>query len=153
LMRTGSVAPDTQHPTPDTRPFTPDTRHPTPNTPPPTPHTLHPTPNTLHPTPDTHPPDVIVSDIGMPEEDGYELMRKVRALPPEQGPDSRHRQPGVTKTVGTRHWASPWSAPPRHPSAVAAPGTPVVGALVQAILGGLIALTFCSLSRLRTSDL
>jgi PAS domain S-box-containing protein len=31
------------------------------------------------------PPDVIISDIGMAEEDGYELMRKVRALPPEQG--------------------------------------------------------------------
>ena len=30
-------------------------------------------------------PDVLVSDIGMPEEDGYELLRKVRALPPEQG--------------------------------------------------------------------
>ncbi len=31
------------------------------------------------------PPEVIISDIGMPEEDGYELMRKVRVLPPEQG--------------------------------------------------------------------
>jgi PAS domain S-box-containing protein len=31
------------------------------------------------------PPDIIISDIGMAEEDGYELMRKVRALPPEQG--------------------------------------------------------------------
>jgi CheY-like chemotaxis protein len=31
------------------------------------------------------PPDIIVSGIGMAEEDGYELMRKVRALSPEQG--------------------------------------------------------------------
>ncbi len=31
------------------------------------------------------PPDIIISDIGMAEEDGYDLMRKVRALPPEQG--------------------------------------------------------------------
>jgi PAS domain S-box-containing protein len=31
------------------------------------------------------PPDVIISDIGMAEEDGYELLHKVRALPPEQG--------------------------------------------------------------------
>jgi CheY-like chemotaxis protein len=31
------------------------------------------------------PPDVIISDIGMAEQDGYELMRKVRALPPEEG--------------------------------------------------------------------
>jgi PAS domain S-box-containing protein len=30
-------------------------------------------------------PDVLVSDIGMPEEDGYSLIRKVRALPLEQG--------------------------------------------------------------------
>ncbi|HEU4477465.1 MAG TPA: ATP-binding protein [Pyrinomonadaceae bacterium] len=30
-------------------------------------------------------PDVMVSDIGMPREDGYELMRKVRALPPDKG--------------------------------------------------------------------
>ena len=30
-------------------------------------------------------PDVLVSDIGMPDEDGYELIRKVRALRPEEG--------------------------------------------------------------------
>jgi CheY-like chemotaxis protein len=30
-------------------------------------------------------PDVLVSDIGMPGEDGYTLMRKVRALEAEQG--------------------------------------------------------------------
>ena len=30
-------------------------------------------------------PDILVSDIGMPEEDGYSLICKVRALPPEQG--------------------------------------------------------------------
>nr|MDQ3349971.1 PAS domain S-box protein [Acidobacteriota bacterium] len=30
-------------------------------------------------------PDVILSDIGMPVEDGYDLIRKVRALPPEEG--------------------------------------------------------------------
>src|SRR5262249_44330679 len=32
-------------------------------------------------------PDVLVSDIGMPEEDGYELIRKVRALPRDRGGD------------------------------------------------------------------
>jgi PAS domain S-box-containing protein len=30
-------------------------------------------------------PDVLLSDIGMPDVDGYMLMRQVRALPPEQG--------------------------------------------------------------------
>jgi len=30
-------------------------------------------------------PDILISDIGMPEEDGYTLIRKVRALGPEQG--------------------------------------------------------------------
>ncbi|OUL20679.1 diguanylate cyclase [Nostoc sp. 106C] len=30
-------------------------------------------------------PDILLSDIGMPEMDGYMLMRQVRSLPPEQG--------------------------------------------------------------------
>ncbi|MDB5295740.1 MAG: hypothetical protein JWO31_1723 [Phycisphaerales bacterium] len=30
-------------------------------------------------------PDVLVSDIGMPGQDGYELIRRVRALPPDRG--------------------------------------------------------------------
>ncbi|NMG20264.1 hypothetical protein DP116_12665 [Brasilonema bromeliae SPC951] len=30
-------------------------------------------------------PDIVVSDIGMPEMDGYMLMRQIRALPVEQG--------------------------------------------------------------------
>ncbi|HEX8650448.1 MAG TPA: CHASE domain-containing protein [Pyrinomonadaceae bacterium] len=30
-------------------------------------------------------PDVLISDIGMPVEDGYQLIRKVRALAPERG--------------------------------------------------------------------
>jgi CheY-like chemotaxis protein len=30
-------------------------------------------------------PDILISDIGMPEEDGYSLIQKVRALPLEQG--------------------------------------------------------------------
>jgi len=33
-------------------------------------------------------PNVIVSDIGMPEEDGYRFIRRVRALPPEEGGDT-----------------------------------------------------------------
>ena len=40
--------------------------------------------------------------------------------------------PSGTESGMIQRWqeASPWSAPPRHPSAAAAPGTPVVGALV-----------------------
>jgi hypothetical protein len=30
-------------------------------------------------------PDVLVSDIGMPDEDGYALIRQVRSLPAGQG--------------------------------------------------------------------
>jgi len=31
------------------------------------------------------PPDILLSDIGMPDMDGYMLMRQIRALPPDQG--------------------------------------------------------------------
>ncbi|WP_016952438.1 response regulator [Anabaena sp. PCC 7108] len=31
------------------------------------------------------PPDILITDIGMPKIDGYMLMRQIRALPPEQG--------------------------------------------------------------------
>jgi CheY-like chemotaxis protein len=30
-------------------------------------------------------PDVLLGDIGMPNEDGYSMIRRIRALPPEQG--------------------------------------------------------------------
>jgi PAS domain S-box-containing protein len=33
----------------------------------------------------TEVPDVMISDIGMPGEDGYDLIRRVRLLPPESG--------------------------------------------------------------------
>jgi CheY-like chemotaxis protein len=33
-------------------------------------------------------PNFLLSDIGMPGEDGYGLLRRVRALPPEQGGDT-----------------------------------------------------------------
>lgn len=43
-------------------------------------------------------PDVLVSDIGMPDEDGYALIARVRALPPEQG----GRIPAVALTAYAR---------------------------------------------------
>ncbi len=44
------------------------------------------------------PPDVLVSDVGMPGESGYDLIRKVRHLPPEQG----GRTPAVALTAYAR---------------------------------------------------
>jgi CheY-like chemotaxis protein len=43
-------------------------------------------------------PDLLVSDIGMPGEDGYALIRKVRALDPEEGGDT----PAVALTAYAR---------------------------------------------------
>ncbi len=43
-------------------------------------------------------PDVLVSDIGMPVEDGYHLIRTVRALPPTEG----GRTPAIALTAYTR---------------------------------------------------
>ena len=43
-----------------------------------------------------HRPDVILSDIGMPGEDGYTLIRQVREL---EGPQSRERTPAMAITA------------------------------------------------------
>lgn len=43
-------------------------------------------------------PDVLISDIGMPDEDGYELIRKVRSLPFESG----GKTPAVALTAYAR---------------------------------------------------
>ena len=34
---------------------------------------------------EAHHPDILLSDLGMPGEDGYALIQKVRDLPPERG--------------------------------------------------------------------
>jgi PAS domain S-box-containing protein len=34
-----------------------------------------------------HRPDILISDLGMPDEDGYSLIEKIRALPAERGGD------------------------------------------------------------------
>ena len=43
-------------------------------------------------------PDVLISDIGMPEMDGYEMIRRIRTLPAEQG----GRVPAVALTAYAR---------------------------------------------------
>ncbi|HEX8148997.1 MAG TPA: PAS domain S-box protein [Pyrinomonadaceae bacterium] len=43
-------------------------------------------------------PDLLISDIGMPDEDGYEMMRRVRRLPPEAG----GRVPAIALTAYAR---------------------------------------------------
>lgn len=43
-------------------------------------------------------PDIVISDIGMAGEDGYTLIRKIRALPPEQG----GRVPAIALTAFAR---------------------------------------------------
>jgi PAS domain S-box-containing protein len=43
-------------------------------------------------------PDLLISDIGMPEEDGYELIRRVRSLPDESG----GRVPAIALTAYAR---------------------------------------------------
>ncbi|HZH33516.1 MAG TPA: ATP-binding protein, partial [Pyrinomonadaceae bacterium] len=44
------------------------------------------------------PPDILVSDIGMPDEDGYSLIRRIRALPADKG----GRTPAIALTAYAR---------------------------------------------------
>jgi CheY-like chemotaxis protein len=46
----------------------------------------------------TNTPDVLISDIGMPEVDGYDLIRQVRKLPPARG----GTVPAIALTAYTR---------------------------------------------------
>ena len=43
-------------------------------------------------------PDVLISDIGMPDEDGYDLIRKVRAQPS----DNQRNIPAIALTAFAR---------------------------------------------------
>jgi len=44
------------------------------------------------------PPDILISDIGMPGTDGYDLIKQVRALPPDRG----GKVPAIALTAYTR---------------------------------------------------
>ena len=44
-------------------------------------------------------PEVIISDVGMPDEDGFDLIRQVRALPPGSG--------GLTPAIALTGYARP----------------------------------------------
>ena len=43
-------------------------------------------------------PDILISDLAMPLVDGYELVRQVRTLPPEQG--------GMVPAIALSAWAT-----------------------------------------------
>jgi PAS domain S-box-containing protein len=77
-------------------------------------------------------PDVIVSDIGMPETDGYSLMRSIRARPPEAG----GRTPAVALTAYARAEDAQRAFVAGYQSHVAKPIEPAQLATVVANLGG-----------------
>jgi PAS domain S-box-containing protein len=77
-------------------------------------------------------PDVIVSDIGMPEEDGYALIRKIRALPSESGGGT----PAVALTAYAREDDARRAFAAGYQIHVAKPVEPTQLATVVANLGG-----------------
>jgi PAS domain S-box-containing protein len=77
-------------------------------------------------------PDVIVSDIGMPDVDGYSLMRTIRALPPEAG----GRTPAVALTAYARAEDAQRAFVAGYQMHVAKPVEPTRLATVVANLGG-----------------
>jgi CheY-like chemotaxis protein len=77
-------------------------------------------------------PDVIVSDIGLPEEDGYSLIRKIRSLPSESG----GRTPAVALTAYAREEDAHRAFAAGYQIHLAKPVEPVELATVVANLGG-----------------
>jgi signal transduction histidine kinase/CheY-like chemotaxis protein len=94
-----------------------------------------------------HLPDILVSDIGMPQEDGYSLMRRIRSLPAHRGGHTRAlaltayaRPEDVSRALAAgfqRHVPKP-IAPGQFLAAVAAlaGGTPSLGAIAAAKSAG-----------------
>jgi PAS domain S-box-containing protein len=77
-------------------------------------------------------PDVIVSDIGLPEEDGYSLIKKIRSLPTERG----GRTPAVALTAYAREEDAFRAFAAGYQIHVAKPVEPTELATVVANLGG-----------------
>jgi PAS domain S-box-containing protein len=77
-------------------------------------------------------PDVVVSDIAMPQMDGYALIRKIRALPPSMG----GRTPAVALTAHARSEDAKLAFAAGFQMHVAKPIEPVELAIVVANLGG-----------------
>jgi len=77
-------------------------------------------------------PDVVVSDIGMPEADGFSLIRKIRALPAERG----GRTPAVALTAYARAEDAHRAFAAGYQMHVAKPVEPAQLATVVANLGG-----------------
>jgi CheY-like chemotaxis protein len=77
-------------------------------------------------------PDVVVSDIGMPETDGYALIRQIRALPATLG----GRTPAVALTAYARREDAERAFAAGFQMHVAKPIEPAQLAIVVANLGG-----------------
>jgi CheY-like chemotaxis protein len=77
-------------------------------------------------------PDVIVSDIGMPDVDGYAFIRKIRALPPHAG----GRTPAVALTAYARAEDAQRAFVAGYQMHVTKPVEPAQLATVVANLGG-----------------
>jgi PAS domain S-box-containing protein len=77
-------------------------------------------------------PDVIVSDIGMPGEDGYTLVRKIRSLPADQG----GRTPAIALTAYAREEDAERAFAAGYQLHVAKPVEPAQLAKMVANLGG-----------------
>ncbi len=78
-------------------------------------------------------PDVVVSDIGMPQLDGYSLIRRIRALPAQLG----GRTPAVALTAYARSEDAQRAFAAGYQTHVAKPIEPAELATVIANLGGL----------------
>jgi CheY-like chemotaxis protein len=73
-------------------------------------------------------PDILVSDVGMPGEDGYSLLNKIRALPSEQ----IRRTPAIALTGFARDEDKAKAAAAGFDTHVSKPIDPIM--LVQAII-------------------